>query len=153
MDDLRVLVVEDSPVHQRLLQQAFHAVLPTTHLDVRPDAESAWQAVEAMRFQARALWPDFAIVDVGLPGASGIDLVDRIRRIPLLDDWPLVVLTASSDPDDEAEARLADATLFLQKPARGGWDRLVVGMLAQLGLHVAPRKAPAPRLRNPSQRE
>src|ERR1041385_7695833 len=111
-----VLIVEDSKVHQRLIMEAFKASGYTTRFDVQGDAAGAWAAVDAMVRTARSEWPRFAIVDIGLPGMSGIDLVDRIRHEARLDRWPIIILTASTDPDDRAESVMEEATAFFTKP-------------------------------------
>lgn len=135
MGELRALVVEDSVVHQRLLAEAFRAVGQPVRLEVHANAESAWDAIEAMRYQTPAEWPDFAIVDVGLPGISGIELVDRIRQLRPFDEWPIVVLTASQDPEDRTESYLAKATGYFLKPTvASGYASLVRGILRFLGL-------------------
>jgi CheY-like chemotaxis protein len=155
MDTLRVLVVEDSPVHQRLLVQAFQEARPGARLEVRGDAESAWEEIQGLRFQAHSHWPDFILIDVNLPGMSGIELLDRIRKLPRFEDLPIVVLTGSTDPEDQAESLLAEATLYAQKPTKGGWAPLVGQVLDLLGFGVkaapgteASRKSPARKLRS-----
>ncbi|HUR61756.1 MAG TPA: response regulator [Candidatus Thermoplasmatota archaeon] len=153
MVELLVLVVEDSVVHQRLLAHAFEAAGVPARLEVYGDAERAWGVLDRMKHQSSADWPDFALIDVGLPGASGIELVDRIRQSRHFDGWPVVVLTASEDPDDEREALLAQATGYFMKPSTAsGYASLVRSILAFLrrnppvaaraGLALRPKPSP-----------
>jgi CheY-like chemotaxis protein len=128
--EIRALLVEDSTVHQRLLVEGFKAVGQPVRLDIHPNAESALEAVERMRFQSPAEWPHFAIIDVNLPGMSGIELADRIRHMRHFDGWPLVMLTASPDPEDRTESLLAHATGYFLKPTTGdGYIQLVRDIL------------------------
>jgi len=139
MVELLALVVEDSMVHRKLLLEAAKDCGMPLRLDIFPDAESAWQAIERMPSVPRSEWPHFALVDIGLPGASGIDLVDRIRQRPRFDGWPVVMLTASTDPDDRSEAMLADATAYFVKPVTGsGYTRILRQILEFLELGDAP---------------
>lgn len=137
MEEPLVLIVEDSKVHQRLLTEAFKAAAYTTRFDVQSDAAGAWAAVDAMVMQPQAEWPRFAVVDIGLPGMSGIDLVDRIRHEARLERWPIIILTASTDPEDRAESMMADATAFFSKPSgAAGYRSLVRDILDFLGSDV-----------------
>lgn len=134
MRDITALLVEDSAVHQRLLAEAFKAAGQPVHLLAHGDAESAWATLERMRYLNPNEWPDFAIIDIGLPGMSGIDLADRIRQQRHFDAWPVVILTASHDPDDRTEALMAKATGYFTKPTSpGGYTALARDILAFLG--------------------
>jgi CheY-like chemotaxis protein len=138
---VRVLLVEDSPVHQRLLLAAFKEV-PQVRVEAHADAESAWAALNGLIASPLAQWPDFALIDIGLPGASGIELVDRIRQSRHFEELPLLVLTASEDPEDQTESLLARADGFFRKPATAsGYASLVKGILGFLGDGTAPKKA------------
>jgi CheY-like chemotaxis protein len=150
MRQIQAFVV-DSDVHQRLLTEAFRVAGQPVQLEMHGDAASAWAAIERLRFLSPEQWPEFAVVDIGLPGASGIELVDRIRQARHLDDWPVVILTASKDPDDRAEALLAKATGYYVKPSSGaGYVALVRDLLRDLGYHAARPKESLPKAAPPT---
>jgi len=102
---LRILLVEDEPS----LQQ-----------HVRADLEAQAYVVQATGEGKEALWfaseyPfDAAIVDLGLPGLSGLDVIRRLRaqgsRLPIL------VLTARGRWQDKVEGLEAGADDYLTKP-------------------------------------
>lgn len=54
------------------------------------------------------------LLDVGLPGMSGLDLQARMNR----EGWPspVVIMTAQADPRIAAQALEAGAVAFLEKP-------------------------------------
>ena len=56
---------------------------------------------------------DLLIIDKQLPGADGLELVERARELPHRQHVPVIVLSAS---DVEREARRAGASAFLRKP-------------------------------------
>jgi two-component system response regulator PrrA len=82
-DSGRVLVVEDDDA----VRAAVDRGLRVHGFDVSavPDAEVALTAVAKRR-------PDVMIVDVGLPGMSGIDLCTRLRELSV--ETPILILAA-----------------------------------------------------------
>lgn len=64
---------------------------------------------------ARREKPDLVILDLGLPGGDGFELLPRLRS--LVPTAPVIVLTAADPNSVEARAREEGATDFLQKPA------------------------------------
>ena len=116
-----VLVVEPDEAIGELLsgtvggQAGYQAMLVT-------NAALALAAIETVRL-------DLAIIDLDLPGLSGIELVDRLRALP---SGPLPVLLLSDGSADQAAAmRERHIATFVQKP----FD---VDTLIQLMLRLAP---------------
>ncbi len=60
--------------------------------------------------------PDLLILDVELPGRSGLEICNTLRGTPLGTDVPIVVVTAHNDTASIADAYLAGATDFIPKP-------------------------------------
>lgn len=56
------------------------------------------------------------IVDLDMPGGGGLDVIRKIRMNTKTLTLPIVVLTASTDPKVESEARALGADEFLTKP-------------------------------------
>jgi CheY-like chemotaxis protein len=56
---------------------------------------------------------DLLLLDYDLPGANGLELINRARELDHRCDTPIVILAASPV---EAAAREAGADVFLQKP-------------------------------------
>ena len=63
---------------------------------------------------ARDIRPDLIVLDVMLPGLSGIEVLDELRADSELSDTPVVVITAWSHA--EVEAWTAGADRFVSKP-------------------------------------
>jgi len=102
-----VLVVEDDPELGKVLAQAIEAEEGYVALRV----ESAPEALDALH----ARRPDVIIVDVRLPGMSGLELYDHIRRDPRFRRLPVVVQTAAAREYFDELRRRRIAT-YLEKP-------------------------------------
>ena len=102
---MRVLIVEDDPQLQdsvaNLLREAGYAV------DVSSDG------TEGLYFGEE--YPvDLAVIDLGLPGLSGLDVIRRLRASER--EFPILILTARSDWQDKVEGLEAGADDYLTKP-------------------------------------
>jgi len=63
---------------------------------------------------AREERPDLIVLDVMLPGLSGIEVLEELRGSPALKDIPVVVITAWSHA--EIDVQVAGADRFVSKP-------------------------------------
>jgi two-component system, cell cycle response regulator DivK len=102
-----ILVVEDSPVSLKLVA----AVLRTEgyKVQIASTGEQAWSTL-------RSLKPQLILVDLFLPGMSGLELTRIIKQDPRLRDVTVVALTGSAMKDDEEKARAAGFDGYLTKP-------------------------------------
>jgi CheY-like chemotaxis protein len=58
--------------------------------------------------------PALVLLDLGLPGISGLDVLRHIRARPALSDLPVIVNTAMPMPGLEAEVAGRGATLIVK---------------------------------------
>ena len=65
---------------------------------------------------ARRFRPDFALLDLGLPGMDGFEVCRQIRHDPSLQSCRVVALTAFSQQEYRERAAQAGCELFLVKP-------------------------------------
>jgi len=107
MDPKTILIVDDEMSNTQL----FGMMLELE--GYRPVAASdAPTALEALHQQT----PDLMIVDVMLPGASGLDLCRKVRNELGLADLPIVIVSAKSQLADVQAGVAAGATVYLTKP-------------------------------------
>jgi two-component system, NarL family, nitrate/nitrite response regulator NarL len=106
---LRVLLVDDQPLFRRALATLISAQFDMT---VVGEAENGRDALD----KVRALQPDLVVMDVNMPGASGVDGVTAIRAAGIA--TPIVMLTVSEDDDDLFESIKAGANGYLLKNVR-----------------------------------
>ena len=107
----RILVVEDNDLNRKL----FCDVLRANGHEVEPVADG-----ELVLNAARAFAPDLVIMDIQLPGVSGVDLIAAMRRDAALRDTPVLAVTAYAGKGDEDRIRDAGATGYLAKPVSIG---------------------------------
>lgn len=60
--------------------------------------------------------PDLVILDLMLPGCSGLEVVEAIRAHPETGTTPVMMLTAKGQGRDREAAERAGVTLFMTKP-------------------------------------
>jgi len=126
----RVLVVEDD----ELLRGLARAALEPNGWAVT-EAASAEQAVELLRHESF----DIGLIDLGLPGMDGIELIKQIRSDSDHDPLVLIVCTSSRSPDDTVDALEAGADDYVTKP----YDPAVLIARARAQLRNRGAKAPA----------
>src|SRR5579862_7463920 len=105
-DRLRLLLVDDDP--------GFRALVRATFDDVDVEIDEAGSAAEA-RLAIRANTPDVVLLDVRMPGESGIDLCRELKSSPATDGVRVVLLTGSED-FGPGFADEAGADAFITKP-------------------------------------
>jgi len=102
---VRILVVEDEPV---LLEQLASALRRAGHT-----VDMAADGIEGL-YALREYPADLAVIDLGLPGLSGLELIRRARsegrRLPVL------ILTARDRWQDKVEGLDAGADDYVTKP-------------------------------------
>lgn len=110
-----LLIVEDNDASRRLVMELLRAA-GFTNLSFARDAE---EAIEHIQTQG----PDLLLLDWGLPGMSGIELVNHIRQAALKPDprfpnpqLPIVMLTARQRVYDVTMASNAGINEFVVKP-------------------------------------
>ncbi len=59
---------------------------------------------------------DLAVIDVMMPGLSGLDVVREVRGRDGLADLPIILLTARADEHDVERGFAAGATDYVAKP-------------------------------------
>ena len=111
-----VLVVDDEPQILRGLRTNLRA--RGYEVVTAPDGEQALAAAARER-------PDLAIVDLGLPGIDGVEVIEGIRA---WSHMPILVLSAREQEPDKVRALDAGADDYVTKPF--GMDELLARIRA-----------------------
>ena len=102
---MRLLIIEDEPNLRTQLQQEL--IKQGYAVDVAEDGESGF-------FMGKEYPFDLAIVDLGLPKLSGIEVIQKWRG--LNKTFPILILTARGKWQDKVEGLEAGADDYLVKP-------------------------------------
>lgn len=138
----RLLIIDDEPAIcwglKRLGEELGHDVTTCA------TAEDGLQAAETAP-------PDVIVLDVRLPGMSGLEAIDRLRAVAA--EAPILLITAHGDLATAVEAVRKDAFEFVVKPfdlapMRRALERAVAHRQAHAGEAeaAAPSDTPAPAL-------
>jgi len=104
---MKVLLADDDRVLTQLL---------TTRLKAKGwQVDVAHDAMQALMSAMRAL-PDVIVLDIGMPGGTGFGVLTKLKQSVRTEHLPVVVLSGSISPDDEAKALSLGAATFLRKP-------------------------------------
>ena len=103
----RIMVVEDNDLNRKL----FCDVLSSNGYEVEPVADG-----KLVLRTAREAKPDLIIMDIQLPGISGLDLIEAAKKEPDLASIPVLAVTAFAAKGDEERIRDAGAADYLSKP-------------------------------------
>jgi len=107
MKKQKILVVEDDPLNMELvadlLEVAGYTVL---------QAETAKDGIEL----ARSAKPVLILMDVRLPDIDGLTATGILKKDPTTMHIPVVALTASVMPGDEARSLAAGCAGYIRKP-------------------------------------
>jgi two-component system KDP operon response regulator KdpE len=101
---MKILVVEDEPQIRRALVMNLRA--REYKVVEAPSGELAVQLCASEN-------PDLVLLDLGLPGISGLEVLAAIRR---WSDVPVIVVTVRDDPDTKVGALDAGADDYVTKP-------------------------------------
>jgi len=106
-----VLVIEDSASVRRLIEVCLRV------LDVEVDAaEDGIKGLDT----ARTTLPDLIVLDIGLPGMDGWEVLRHLRAGNETTHIKVLVLTAHAQPEVAEQAAQGGADDFMTKPFRPG---------------------------------
>jgi ribonuclease P protein subunit RPR2 len=124
------LLVDDDPALRTLLRTTFEVA----DVDVT-EAESA----DVARKRIRAVRPDVIVLDVNMPGTTGLELCAELKADPATRDIPIILLTGSTG-GTSASAKRAGADAFVRKPF-SPLELLAVAERLAGGLYGVPFRA------------
>jgi two-component system response regulator len=108
--DQNILLVEDNPDDELLTLRALRAVAKACPVVTARDGE---EAVERLQSGPP---PALVLLDLKLPKLNGLEVLERLRKMPDLEHVPVVVLTSSREQVDVKESYRLGANSFVQKP-------------------------------------
>lgn len=103
-----VLVIEDDAILLKLLGE----VLGTAGFDVRFARNREELKVELNRKPL----PDIALLDLGLPGMDGYEVLEKVRAHPVLEKLPVIIMTGRSQAHHMTRGLALGADGYVTKP-------------------------------------
>lgn len=120
--DSAVLIADDDPIFRSLVAKRIEM------LGARPieasNGTEAWQLLMSNRV-------DLALIDIDMPGMTGVELINCIRGYPRTKHLPAVVITSISRSEMVRAALGAGGTAYLTKPLQWTMFGGYVGQLLE----------------------
>lgn len=119
MEERTLLVAEDDENEARLIRRAFANAGFAATVQFVADGEEALAYLKGeYPYSNRRLFPfpDLLLLKLKMPRLSGLDVLEAVRRHPLLKRLPVIVWSSSDRPKDIALALESGANSFLVKP-------------------------------------
>jgi two-component system chemotaxis sensor kinase CheA len=123
LDNLRVLVAEDSAFFREAVKRGLHDIVKS--LDIANDGEAAWQLLQKGSY-------DLVITDIEMPRLNGLELAERIRGDSRFKGLPIIALSARQELDIKEKARLVGINRYETKLDR---ERLCLAITDVLHPH------------------
>lgn len=109
----RVLLVEDDPEMPDVL--AALMAEDGIALESATTVEEAWSKINEAVNSAKAPF-ELVLLDLGLPGANGFDLLERIKGSPRWNSLPVIIVTAWNNTADKVRGFQLGASDYITKP-------------------------------------
>jgi DNA-binding response OmpR family regulator len=107
METANILVIDDDEIVARTIERALRSI------DLRVTVANS--GVEGLKI-ARRRRPDLVILDIIMPGMDGYAVCREMRADMLLEEVPVLFLTARAKDEDRIAGFLAGADDYLAKP-------------------------------------
>lgn len=105
-----VVIVDDNPVNLDLAESVLKEYFKLTKLI---------SGRQLLKFLTR-IKPDMILLDIQMPEMDGYETLQEVKRIPKMDDVPIIILTGQKDNDSEREGFRLGAQDFIAKPFDNG---------------------------------
>lgn len=109
-----IALIEDSQSDALIFKLVLEEQGFNGKLEIFPDGQRALKALESNN--EREKLPNIILLDLGLPGLSGHEVLMELRKNLALKDVPIIILTSSDNPNDREVAMQNGATMFMTKP-------------------------------------
>ena len=103
---MKILVIDDEPRLVEVMTVSFQFQWQDATVLAASDGEKGLALLDEHN-------PDVVVLDVGLPGLSGLDVLRTLRRTS---DVPVIILSAAGDETDQVRGLELGADSYLVKP-------------------------------------
>lgn len=105
----RIMIVDDAESFAKMLEEMLNNMPFQLEIEI---ATSGFQA----GFKAKQNAPDLLLLDIWMPGISGIEVANTIKEDPETAGIRIIAITGRSDEESNERMKQAGAETVLQKP-------------------------------------
>jgi len=113
---MEILLVEDSVVSARLTMGALRNGQVQHRMTWLTDGTEALQFIRQQGRFSRAPRPDLILLDLGLPGKDGREILSEMKSDESLKRIPVVILTGSTSEEDARHSEELSVAGYMTKP-------------------------------------
>ena len=114
LNKVDILLVEDNEDFSFLIEKAIDHIDKDLSIKI---VDNGLNALEVLKhFEQEGIKPRIILLDLNLPGLSGLDLLVKIKMIEFLKQVPVILFTTSDNPKDVREATKYGANAYISKP-------------------------------------
>lgn len=119
----RILLVDDRADDAEEVLRAFREAGLANEVATARSGSEALELLLGRRVRADGSpypLPDVILLDLGMPRVGGLEVLHRLREVPVLRPIPVILLAGSRDEEEAARAALGEAAPVLRKPVDPG---------------------------------
>jgi len=137
-----LLLVEDDPGHARLIERNLRRAHLPYDIVLLHDGQAALDYLLQVQEEPGARRPQsfLVLLDLNLPGWSGLQLLARLKSDTPTKHIPVIILTTTDDPHEIEQCYALGCNVYLTKPV--AYDQFVE-MIRRLGWLLATIAIPA----------
>ena len=132
MTAFHLLVIDDNPADVRLTIQAIAEAGLPCGITIANDGETAIQRLATLE-----KLPDLILLDLNMPGKSGVQVVAELKSSPRTRNIPVIMLSSSTSEVDIESAYRASANCYIVKPLTFEAYAGVIAALSSFWFNVA----------------
>lgn len=114
LDKVDIFLVEDNEDFSYLIEKAIDHIDKELSLKIVDNGLTALEVL--MHYEQEGTRPRIILLDLNLPGLSGLDLLREIKGIEYLKQVPIILFTTSDNPKDVRAATEYGANAYVTKP-------------------------------------
>lgn len=116
MSESTILIAEDEEIDVILLKRAFNLAGIRQPMKVVRDGQEALDYLETIADAGANGLPVLFLLDINMPRCTGLEVLERLRGMPVQRKIPIVVFSSSNHPRDVEQAYRLGAHAYLVKP-------------------------------------
>jgi CheY-like chemotaxis protein len=114
LNKVDIFIVEDNEDFSFLIEKAIDHIDKDLSIKI---VDNGLNALEVLKhFEQEDTRPRIILLDLNLPGLSGLDLLGKIKTIEFLKQVPVILFTTSDNPKDVRLATEHGANAYVTKP-------------------------------------